>query len=330
MDDFLWHDFYDCYVNALPYSQDPLGHLRNVGGIAGKYARQRFGPSNFLPSERLPTHMGGEPLGKKLGSLRPDLIHALIAAGNEGLLAAVRTFDPAKGTFSTHAGPWIRKYIGPEAESLASVVYRPRRKTTLFDASFTYTGGKPDDKEVEVRVGPREDYLQRSVSFSDYPWEDQGTYQLNGKPWPPNQRLSLRVSDQPTLPRDRAYIARRLLDRIDSSGEGKLVRIVSCPIYAGASMALERDDWPPSKRANPVIDPYCREEWQPFFPRQTLWDFLELKQWRKPTILETAWYVISNPERTTDGYPQVSDREFENPRAYGGSFEKRRTAKAYD
>jgi hypothetical protein len=74
--------------------------------------------------------------------------------------------------------------------------------------------------------------------------------------------------------------------------------------------------------------PYARPEWNPFHPRQTLGAFLGW-QWRKPSITETEWYVISNPERKTDD-PKDSNRKPENPRGHGGSLEERRTAKAYD
>jgi hypothetical protein len=171
-DPFLWHDFYNCYINALPYSQDVLGHLRIVGKIAGQYAKRRFGPSRPLPSA--PAEVRDAAYDGWC-----ELVHALIAAGNEGLLAAVRTFDPARGKFSTHANSWIRKYIRPEAESLASAVYRPRRKTTWFDSSLTVTGGNPDDDEIELfgTEGPTRQYLQRKVGLTTFPWIDVGTYE---------------------------------------------------------------------------------------------------------------------------------------------------------
>ena len=61
----------------------------------------------------------------------PDVdYHSLVQEGHIGLLKASRTYKPKKGTFSTHATPWIRKQVQQAVRAGLSVRLPEKRLKT--------------------------------------------------------------------------------------------------------------------------------------------------------------------------------------------------------
>jgi hypothetical protein len=141
------------------------------------------------------------------------LVHELAAFGAFGLFIAADRYKPDSGwAFSTYANYWIKKFIRLYLDEIIGIVPRtghmgddePRRSVmdlvdaalnhrrqyrgkaaggmSRFDSSLTIEVG---DDDIEVSSDPKRlDYLQRRVSETLYPWNDVGSYQPNGKPWP--------------------------------------------------------------------------------------------------------------------------------------------------
>ena len=178
-DNFLWHDFYEQYVNALPLG-GPLveAHLRIVLKIAGQIAHRRF-----------PTKFGANQAAR---DGQNDIIHELAATGVLGLIEAVEHWDPEKGAFSTIANYWIRKRIregyGRGIFGIGGFVqplYRPKRHVPTFAVGLVITKSVNKDQEDEHEIDfldadgrTSREYLQRHVGEGGarFLWRDEGAY----------------------------------------------------------------------------------------------------------------------------------------------------------
>ena len=204
-DELLWHKVYEEYINSLPpaelgASRDELieRHLRIVGPIAGQIAWKRRPKSFGIWSKEAADHLS-----------HVALVHELAAFGVFGLFIAAARYDRKKGAFSTYANRWIKKFIRLYLEEIIAIVPRTGLKgdsrvsvmdrvdaaldgrrlyrgkaaggMAIFDQSLTIPGPESDDKEIETvgtdgpTLNPGMDYLQRRVSFSQFPWVDMGS-----------------------------------------------------------------------------------------------------------------------------------------------------------
>ncbi|MBN2406614.1 MAG: RNA polymerase sigma factor RpoD/SigA [Elusimicrobia bacterium] len=108
-------------------------------------------------------------------------LNDLIEAGNMGLIAATKRYDPDRGTkFSTYAHDWIKEYIHRAALNQTKPVHIPvyiyqnfQKIMKVWDRMFKLKGRMPDSKELAKETGLRQkdikNFLYYIKVFSDIP-----------------------------------------------------------------------------------------------------------------------------------------------------------------
>jgi RNA polymerase primary sigma factor len=108
-------------------------------------------------------------------------LNDLIEAGNIGLIAASKKYDPDKGTkFSTYAYDWIREYIKRAVLSHTKTIHIPvyiyqdlKKIISAWDKLSKKSGYLPNNKEIAKETGIAQKDIKRFIYyikvFSDIP-----------------------------------------------------------------------------------------------------------------------------------------------------------------
>jgi RNA polymerase primary sigma factor len=119
-------------------------------------------------------------IAKKFNRADVDL-NDLIEAGNIGLIAASKKYDPDKGTkFSTYAYDWIREYIKRAVLSHTKTIHIPvflyqdlKKIISAWDKLSKKSGYLPNNKEIAKETGIAQKDIKRFIYyikvFSDIP-----------------------------------------------------------------------------------------------------------------------------------------------------------------